>query len=125
MDPNDWVILAYGGVPAHRDLPIPSPYVHRLCPPPCPLDIVATIKADISCPEIQRCMDNRTEAKALKISLWSTQQLLEALLRNIDSVAAANGILLLKNIDCLFVVPHALTLLSTHPSPKTKNGGCG
>ena len=54
-----------------------------------PLDIVATIKADISCPEIQRCMDNRNEAKALKTSLWGTQQLLEALRRNIDSVNAA------------------------------------
>ena len=54
-----------------------------------PLDIAATIKADISCPEIQRCMDNRNEGKALKISLWGTQQLLEALLRNIDSVTAA------------------------------------
>ena len=54
-----------------------------------PLDIVATIKADISYPEIQRCMDNRNKAKALKTSLWGTQQLLEALRRNIDSVTAA------------------------------------
>ena len=54
-----------------------------------PLDIVATIKADFSCLEIQRCMDNRNEVKALKISLWGTQQLLEALRRNIDSVNAA------------------------------------
>ena len=27
MDPNEWVILVCDGVPAHRDLPIPSPYV--------------------------------------------------------------------------------------------------
>ena len=54
-----------------------------------PLDIVTTIKADISCLEIQRCMDNRNEVKALKTSLWGTQQLLEALRRNIDSVTAA------------------------------------
>ena len=34
-------------------------------------------------------MDNRNEAKAPKISLWDTQQLLEALRRNKDSVTAA------------------------------------
>ena len=66
MDPNEWVILAYDGVPAHRDLPF-LPYGTQIM---LPLDIVATIKADISCPEIQRCMDNRNEAKALKRSFW-------------------------------------------------------
>ena len=87
MDPNEWVILAYDGVPAHRDLRAHSfPIRTQIM---LPLDIVATIKTDISCPEIQRCMDNRNEAKALKISLWGTQQLLEALRRNIDSVTAA------------------------------------
>ena len=51
----------------------------------------ATMKADISRPEIQRCMDNRNETKALKIPIgeFRTQQLLEALRRNIDTVTAA------------------------------------
>ena len=49
------------------------------------------MKADISRPEIQRCMDNRNETKALKIPIgeFRTQQLLEALRRNIDTVTAA------------------------------------
>ena len=33
-------------------------------------------------------MDNRNEANTLKISLWGTQQLLEALRTNIDIVTA-------------------------------------
>ena len=51
----------------------------------------AAIKADISHPEIQRLMDNRDEARARRIPLgdFRTQQLLEALHRNIDTVTAA------------------------------------
>ena len=75
MDPDEWVIFAYDGVPAHRDPAIPVPYVHSLCFPP--LDIVervlsclkATTKADFSHPEIQRRMDSRKEAKAPGIPL--------------------------------------------------------
>ena len=32
MNPNEWVILEYDGVPARRDLPIPSPYVPDYAP---------------------------------------------------------------------------------------------
>ena len=75
MDPDEWVIFAYDGVPAHRDPAIPVPSVHNLCFPP--LDIVervlsclkATTKADFSHPEIQRRMDSRKEAKAPGIPL--------------------------------------------------------
>ena len=51
----------------------------------------AAIKADISRPEIQRLMDNRDEARARRMPLgdFRTQQLLEALHRNIDTVTAA------------------------------------
>ena len=49
------------------------------------------MKADTSRPEIQRGMDNRNEAKDLEIPLgeFRTQQLLEALRRNKDTVTAA------------------------------------
>ena len=71
-----------------------------MLPTPCPpRDIVeqaisslkAAIKADISRPEIQRLMDNRDEARARRMPLrdFRTQQLLEALHRNIDTVTAA------------------------------------
>jgi len=86
----------------HRDLAIPASYVHLICSPPPPSTmwnryilhvsrLKATMKADISRPEIQRCMDNRNEAKALKtpIGEFRTQQLVEALRRNIDTVTAA------------------------------------
>ena len=71
MDPDKWVIFAYEGVTAYQDPALPAPYIQSLCSPP--LDIVekvlsrlkVTIKADISCPEIQRGIDNRNEAKAL------------------------------------------------------------
>ena len=64
------------------------PIRHSFC---SPLAIVGTIKADISRPEFQRCIDNRNEAKALEIPLreFRTQWLLEALDRNIDSLTAA------------------------------------
>ena len=73
MDPKEWVIFAYDRVPAHRDSAIPpAPYVQSLCfPTPNPplltlwnrykSRLKATIKADISRPEIYRC----NEAKAL------------------------------------------------------------
>ena len=84
----------------HRDLAIPASYVHSICSPLSTMwnryilhvsRLKATMKADISRPEIQRCMDNRNETKALKIPIgeFRTQQLLEALRRNIDTVTAA------------------------------------
>ena len=53
----------------------------------------AAIKSDISRPEIQRRIDNSDEARARGISLgeFRTQQLLEALHRNIDTVTAAKS----------------------------------
>ena len=53
----------------------------------------AVIKADISRPKIQRRMDSRDEARARGIPLgkFRTQQLLEALHRNIDTVTAAKS----------------------------------
>ena len=70
MDPDKWVIFAYEGVTAYQDPALPL-HTYRACAPP--LDIVekvlsrlkVTIKADISCPEIQRRIDNRNEAEAL------------------------------------------------------------
>ena len=49
------------------------------------------MKADIARPEIKRGMDNSSEAKDLEIPLgeFRTQQLLEALRRNKDTVTAA------------------------------------
>ena len=82
---------------------IPAPNTElKMLPPYRPfLNIVeqaisclkAAIKADISCPEIQRQMDNRDEARARGIPLgeFRTQQLLEALHRNIDTVTAAKS----------------------------------
>ena len=55
----------------------------------------AVIKADISRPEIQRRMDNRDEARArargIPLGKFRTQQMLEALHRNIDTVTAAKS----------------------------------
>ena len=60
MDPDKSVVFAYDGVPAHLDLAIPAPYTTYASQ----LDIVAkdlrcleaTSKADISSPEIYRCI---------------------------------------------------------------------
>ena len=53
----------------------------------------AAIKADISRPEIQRRMDDRDEARIRGIPLgeFRTQQLHEALHRNIDIITAAKS----------------------------------
>ena len=53
----------------------------------------AAIKADISCPEIQRRMDNRDEVRARGIPQgeFRTQELLEDPQRNIDIVTAAKS----------------------------------
>ena len=96
------MIFVYDGAPAHRNPTIPAPNTElKMLPSYSPfLNIVeqaisslkAAIKADmISRPEIQRVMDNRDEARARRIPLgdFRTQQLLEALHRNIDTVTAA------------------------------------
>ena len=61
MDTGKSVVFAYDGVPAHLDLAIPAPYVHSLCFPPDIIEkdlscLEATSKADISSPEIYRCI---------------------------------------------------------------------
>ena len=101
LDPDELVIFVYDGAPAHRNPAIPAPNTElKMLPPYSPfLNIVeqaisclkAAFKADISRPEIQRRMDNRDEARARGIPLgeFQTQQLLEALHRNIDTVTAA------------------------------------
>ena len=93
----------YDGAPAHRNPDIPAPNTElKMLPLYSPfLNIVeqalscpkAVIKADISRPEIQRRMDNRDEARARGIPLgkFRTQQPLEALHRNIDTVTAAKN----------------------------------
>ena len=61
MDPDKSVVFGYDGVPAHLDLAVPSPYVHNLCFPTQHrrkgFKLLKVIpKADISSPEIQRCI---------------------------------------------------------------------
>ena len=102
LDPDE-VIFVYDRAPAHRNPVIPAPNTElKMLPPHSPfLNIVelaisclkAAIKADISRPEIQRRMDNRDEARARGIPLgeFRTQQLLEALHRNIDTVTATKS----------------------------------
>ena len=101
LDPDESVIFVYDGAPAHKNPTIPAPNTElKKLPPYSPfLNIVeqaisslkAAIKADISRPEIQRLMDNRDEARARRMPLgdFQTQQLFEALHRNIDTVTAA------------------------------------
>ena len=86
MAPNEWVILAYEGVPAHRDLPIILPHTYTDYAPPrhCSDNPGRHLVSGNS-----KTYGNRNETKVLKISLRGTQQLLEALRRNIDSVTAA------------------------------------
>ena len=91
----------YDGAPAHRNPDIPAPNTElKMLPLYSPfLNIVeqslsclkAAIRADISRPEIQRRMDNKDEARArgMQLGEFRTQQLLEALHRNIDTVTAA------------------------------------
>ena len=92
MDPEEWVIFGYDSAAPPRSGHSRLIRTQYMLPP---LDNVsrlkATMKAHISRPEIQRCMDNRNETKALKIPIgeFRTQQLLEALRRNIDTVTAA------------------------------------
>ena len=101
LDPEELVIFVYDGAQAHRNLAIPAPNTElKMIPPYSPsLNIFeqaisclkAAIKADISCPEIQRRMDNRDQTRdgGIPLGEFRTQQLLEALHRNIDTVTAA------------------------------------
>ena len=100
---HDEVIFVYDRAPAHRNPVIPAPNTElKMLPPYSPLlnimeqaisCLKAEIKADISRPEIQRRMDNRDEARARGIPLgeFRTQQLLEALHKNIDTVTATKS----------------------------------
>ena len=60
MDPDKSVVFGYDGVPAHLDLAVPSPYVtyaSQLNIVEKDLSCLKVIpKADISSPEIQRCI---------------------------------------------------------------------
>ena len=103
LDPEESVIFVYDGAPAHRNPTVPAPNTElKMLPPYSPfLNIVeqaisclkAAIKADISRPEIQRRMDDRDEARVRGIPLgeFRTQQLHEALHRNIDTITAAKS----------------------------------
>ena len=103
MDPEESVIFLYNGAPAHRNPTVPAPNTElKMLPPYSPfLNIVeqaisclkAAIKADISRPEIQRRMDDRDEARVRGIPLgeFRTQQLHEALHRNIDTITVAKS----------------------------------
>ena len=88
---------------AHRNPTVPAPNmgVNMIPPYSAFLNILeqaisclkAAIKANISCPEIQRRMDDRDEARVRGIPLgeYQTQQLHEALHRNIDTITAAKS----------------------------------
>ena len=103
LDPDESVIFVYDGAPAHRNPAIPAPNTElKMIPPYSPFlnieeqaisCLKAAIKADLSRPEIQRRMDNRDEARARGIPLgeFRTQQLLEPLHRNIDTVTAGKS----------------------------------
>ena len=103
LDPEESVIFVYDGAPAHRNPTVPAPNTElKMLPPYSPfLNIVeqaisclkAAIKADISRPEIQRRMDDRDEARVRGIppGEFRTQQLHEALHRNIDTITAAKS----------------------------------
>ena len=79
LDPDEHVIFVYDGAPAHNNPAIPGPITElKKLPPYSPfLNIVeqaisalkATIKADISRPEIQEQMNNREEARSQGIAL--------------------------------------------------------
>ena len=104
LDPDESVIFVYDGAPAHRNPAIPAANTElKMLPPYSPFQNIVeqaisclktAIKADISRSEIQRKMDNRDEARARGIPLgeFRTQQLLEALHRNIDTVTAAKSV---------------------------------
>ena len=71
-------------------LPPYSPFLNIFSKHSC---LKAAIKADISRPEIQRRMDDRDEARVRGIPLgkFQTQELHEALHRNIDMITEAKS----------------------------------
>jgi len=103
MDPDENVILIYDGAPAHHNPTNPGPNTElKKLPPYSPfLNIVeqaisalkASIKADISRPEIQRQMNDRDEARRQGIALghYRTQLLLQALQRSIGTITVAKS----------------------------------
>ena len=76
-------------LPHYSHLPFPSTSLNRGT---VLSSLKATIKADISRPEIERRLDNRNKAKAKGIPLgkFEHNNMLEALRRNIDIVAHLN-----------------------------------
>ena len=101
LDPDEHMIFIYDGAPSHRNPAIPGPNSElRKLPPYSPfLNIVeqavsalkAAIKADISRPEIQVQMNDRTEARRQGLALgnYRMQLLLQALQRNIGTITVA------------------------------------
>ena len=93
MDPHKSVVFGYDGVPAHLDLAIPAQYEHSLCD----IDIVekdlsclkATPKADISSPEIKRCITGMRASPSNLTSGVRKQQLPCLKLRAEDNIATA------------------------------------
>ena len=102
LEPEESVIFVHDGAPAQRDPSVPSPNMKLkilLSYSPflnileqaisCPK---AAIKADISRLEIQRRMDDKDEAQGIPLGEFRTQQLREALHRNIDTITAAKSV---------------------------------
>ena len=101
LDPDERMIFIYDGALAHRNPAIRRPNSElRKLPPYSPfLNIVeqavsalkAAIKADISRPEIQVQMNDRTQARRQGLALgnYRTQLLIQALQRNIGTITVA------------------------------------
>ena len=100
LDPNEHVVFIYDGAPVHRRPNQLGPNTElEMLPPYSPfLNIVeqaisalkAAIKADISRPEVQECMNNRNEARdrGVTLGVYRTQLLLEALEQNVTTITA-------------------------------------
>ena len=101
LDPDEQVVFIYDGGPAHHNPGNPGPNTElKKLPPYSPLlniveqaisSLKAAIKADIRCPEIQREMNNRDEARrqGIPIGHYRMQLLMEALQRNAGTITVA------------------------------------
>ena len=103
LDLEEPLIFLYVGAPAHQKPALPAPNTKLKMLPPYSsfVNIMeqaiswlkAAIKADNSLPEIERRMYGKDEARVREIPLgeFRTQQLHEALHRNIDTITAAKS----------------------------------
>ena len=103
LDPNEEVIFIYDGAPAHRNPAIPaantelemlqaySPFLNIV--EKAISSLKAAIKGDVSRPEMQARIDDRTEVRRLGIPLGEmrTRLLLDALQRCIGFITAAKA----------------------------------